>query len=251
MKTPMFNSNIILDGEGLTFKKHFETSKEMPIINFTMAKDNFIALIKRNDYTCLTLSSCDEETEKNKTQELTKSSISNYESNHTSNNSSFISTSSYTDVYPEKENQRMMIEMNKVLKYTIKKKEQIKFNIAYTYDIDNIKSTSVYIERLCFLSIPRIVSINSSYYLIQISPMNAHNSKYILIIKNIVTSQIIESFALNDIVSCCCINMNSFLIQIYNKCIYKSLNIVTKTAEECANYVRGINLLVNHQRFSI
>ena len=104
MKTPMFNSNIILDGEGLTFKKHFETSKEMPIINFTMAKDNFIALIKRNDYTCLTLSSCDEETEKNKTQELTKSSISNYESNHTSNNSSFISTSSYTDVYPEKEN---------------------------------------------------------------------------------------------------------------------------------------------------
>ena len=52
MKTPMFNSNIILDGEGLTFKKHFET-----LINFTMAKDNFIALIKRNDYTCLTLSS--------------------------------------------------------------------------------------------------------------------------------------------------------------------------------------------------
>lgn len=47
----MFNSNIILDGEGLTFKKHFETSKEIPLINFTMAKDNFIALIKRNDYT--------------------------------------------------------------------------------------------------------------------------------------------------------------------------------------------------------
>ncbi len=82
--------------------------------------------------------------------EKTQSNISNFESNHTSNNSSFISISSYTDVYPEKENQRMMKEMNKVLKSksTIKKKEQIKFNIDYTYDIENIKSTSVYIERL-------------------------------------------------------------------------------------------------------
>lgn len=186
--------------------------------------------------------------------EKTQSNISNFESNHTSNNSSFISISSYTDVYPEKENQRMMREMNKVLKSksTIKKKEQIKFNIDYTYDIENIKSTSVYIERLCFLSIPRIVAINSSCYLIQISPMNDHNSKYILMIRNIITSQVIESFSLNDIVSCCFINVNSFLIQIYNKCKYKSLNIVTKTAEECANYVRGINLLRNnHQRFSI
>ena len=171
--------------------------------------------------------------------EKTQSNISNFESNHTSNNSSFISIFSYTDVYPEKENQRMMKEMNKVLKSksTIKKKEQIKFNIDYTYDIENIKSTSVYIERLCFLSIPRIVAINSSCYLIQISPMNDHNSKYILMIRNI---------------SCCFINVNSFFIQIYNKCKYKSLNIVTKTAEECANYVRGINLLRNnHQRFSI
>lgn len=153
--------------------------------------------------------------------EKTQSNISNFESNHTSNNSSFISISSYTDVYPEKENQRMMKEMNKVLKSksTIKKKEQIKFNIDYTYDIENIKSTSVYIERLCFLSIPRIVAINSSCYLIQISPMNDHNSKYILMIRNIITSQVIESFSLNDIVSCCFINVNSFLIQIYNKCM--------------------------------
>ena len=209
---------------------------------------------------------------------------SNDNSQYSSTNSSpqFISDS--------KENQRMIIEMLKAFsnssthkgsietikkEYNIdlkidiisiqseeesednEKEKQPVFHTDYCFDLDEIIFSDIFIERLCFLTIPRIVYIQNEIFLLLLSPSRNKgkaqiSEKYMLVFKS-CSSTLSNYISINCIISCFSIGERSFCIQFFSNRtkLLNSYNISTNSEKECINYVKGINFLRRRQRVSI
>lgn len=131
------------------------------------------------------------------------------------------------------------------------------FHIDYCFDLDEIIFSDIFIERLCFLTIPRIVYIQNEMFLLFLSPSSNKDKaqvteKYRLVFKSCF-SNLSNYISINCIISCLSIGERRFYIQYFSSRtkLLDSYNISTNSEKDCINYVKGINFLRRRQRLSL
>ena len=131
---------------------------------------------------------------------------------------------------------------------TIFTEEKDKIIFDFDNDIQNMIELDYETELICNVSIPKIVCMNDKLYLMYITP-NLNNDCNIYM-RQLENKNNIYNFFISNLTTCFRKNNNTFSIQyIHNKTFTKiSLNIITKTEDDCEKYVNGINYLIRNRK---
>ena len=125
-------------------------------------------------------------------------------------------------------------------------KDKIIFD--FDNDIQNMIELDYETELICNVSIPKIVCMNDKLYLMYLTP-NLNNDCNIYM-RQLENKNNIYNFFISNLTTCFRKNNNTFTMQyIQNKTFKKiSLDIITKTEDDCEKYVNGINYLIRNRK---
>ena len=126
--------------------------------------------------------------------------------------------------------------------------EKDKIIFDFDNDIQNMIELDYETELICNVSIPKIVCMNNKLYLMYITP-NLNNDCNIYM-RQLENKNNVYFFLISNLTTCFRKNNNTFTLQyIQNKTFQKiSLDIITKTEEDCEKYVNGINYLIRNRK---